>query len=425
MCRWLAYSGTPILLEELLYKPEYSLIDQSMHSRMGVETTNGDGFGVGWYGVATRRARPTRSRVPVCSVGSVPAWGDVNLRELARNISSGLFLAHIRRQHRHAGAADELPPVPSRAVAVGPQRRDPRLRAPQARPGAGRRPGALPVHRRVDRLGGDVPPRADLRAPGGPGGRRSSGWSASSRRPARRHGVDDPLQMTVATSDGERLWAFRYSSSRQSRTLYVSTAVAALRELYPDNPAFRAALRRDPHRGVRAARRPRRRLEPGARVELRHRREGETTPRRLPPPAALSPARAQRRRTAGLRAWTSLAASPCSWPRRSPRSAAPGWSGRGCASSAAGCRSGSGSSRSGSAGSGAAVVALGIYGFVATLQPDAHFGRILAAYGGVFVAGSLAWGMVVDGFRPDRCDLTGALLCLAGVAVIMYAPRTT
>jgi len=72
---------------------------------------------------------------------------------------------------------------------------------------------------------------------------------------------------------------------------------------------------------------------------------------------------------------------------------------------------------------GAGVIALGLYGFVATFQPDAHFGRILAAYGGVFVAGSLAWGMVVDGFRPDRYDVIGALVCLAGVAVIMYAPR--
>ncbi|MEW9553644.1 YnfA family protein [Nonomuraea sp. NPDC050783] len=72
---------------------------------------------------------------------------------------------------------------------------------------------------------------------------------------------------------------------------------------------------------------------------------------------------------------------------------------------------------------GAGVVALGLYGLVATLQPDAGFGRVLAAYGGVFVAGSLLWGMVVDGFRPDRWDVTGALVCLAGVLVIMYAPR--
>ncbi|HCA87214.1 MAG TPA: YnfA family protein [Streptomyces sp.] len=72
---------------------------------------------------------------------------------------------------------------------------------------------------------------------------------------------------------------------------------------------------------------------------------------------------------------------------------------------------------------GAGVLALGAYGFVATLQPSAEFGRILAAYGGVFVAGSLAWGMVADGYRPDRFDVLGALVCLAGMAVIMYAPR--
>ena len=69
------------------------------------------------------------------------------------------------------------------------------------------------------------------------------------------------------------------------------------------------------------------------------------------------------------------------------------------------------------------IVALGAYGFVATFQPDPNFGRILAAYGGIFVAGSLAWGVVVDKFRPDRYDLAGAAICLLGVAVIMYAPR--
>ena len=70
------------------------------------------------------------------------------------------------------------------------------------------------------------------------------------------------------------------------------------------------------------------------------------------------------------------------------------------------------------------VLALGGYGFVATFQPDPHFGRILAAYGGVFVAGSLAWGVAFKGFRPDRYDILGALICLVGVAVIMYAPRS-
>lgn len=74
---------------------------------------------------------------------------------------------------------------------------------------------------------------------------------------------------------------------------------------------------------------------------------------------------------------------------------------------------------------GAGMVGLGLYGLIATLQPDANFGRILAAYGGVFVAGSLAWGAALDGFRPDRYDIAGALICLVGVGVIMYSPRTS
>jgi small multidrug resistance family-3 protein len=69
------------------------------------------------------------------------------------------------------------------------------------------------------------------------------------------------------------------------------------------------------------------------------------------------------------------------------------------------------------------VVALSAYGFAATLQPDPHFGRILAAYGGIFVAASLLWGIAFDGFRPDRFDIIGAAVCLVGVALIMYAPR--
>ena len=72
---------------------------------------------------------------------------------------------------------------------------------------------------------------------------------------------------------------------------------------------------------------------------------------------------------------------------------------------------------------GAGVVALGAYGFVAAFQPDPHFGRVLAAYGGVFIAGSLVWGMIADGFRPDRWDVAGAVVSLIGVGLIMYAPR--
>src|SRR5213075_2606124 len=87
MCRWLAYSGSPVSIEDLLYRPEHSLIDQSLHSRLGAETTNGDGFGVGWYGTGN---------TPGVYRSIEPAWNDRNLRDLAAHISSPLFFAHIR-----------------------------------------------------------------------------------------------------------------------------------------------------------------------------------------------------------------------------------------------------------------------------------------------------------------------------------------
>jgi len=66
---------------------------------------------------------------------------------------------------------------------------------------------------------------------------------------------------------------------------------------------------------------------------------------------------------------------------------------------------------------------LAAYGVVATLQPIGEFGRVYAVYGGVFIAVALAWGVVVDGFRPDRWDLLGALICVAGVVVMVAPPR--
>lgn len=87
MCRWLAYSGSPVRLDDLLYRPTNSLVMQSKHSRLGAETTNGDGFGVGWYG-----AGPT----PGVFRSTEPAWHDRNLRELAAQASAGRVFAHIR-----------------------------------------------------------------------------------------------------------------------------------------------------------------------------------------------------------------------------------------------------------------------------------------------------------------------------------------
>ena len=89
MCRWNAYFGHPVLIDELLFRTEHGLIDQSLHSRMGVETTNGDGFGLGWY-TAGNKTGPGRYR------SVTPAWNDANLRDLAGHIESPLFIAHIR-----------------------------------------------------------------------------------------------------------------------------------------------------------------------------------------------------------------------------------------------------------------------------------------------------------------------------------------
>ena len=68
------------------------------------------------------------------------------------------------------------------------------------------------------------------------------------------------------------------------------------------------------------------------------------------------------------------------------------------------------------------ILALGAYGFVAAFQPDANFGRVLAAYGGIFVAGSLAWGIIVDGFKPTTSDYVGSAICLVGAGIIIFAP---
>jgi predicted glutamine amidotransferase len=227
MCRWNAYAGQPLVIAELLYRTKHSLIDESLHSRMGAETTNGDGFGVGWY-LDPDRTLPARYR----SVN--PAWNDANLRELADHIESPLFLAHIRaavgspvqqtnchpfRHGRwlfvHNGFLDGFQAL----------RRDLLLAVdPSLFPGiAGSTDSELLFHLALTFGLEDDPPAAIERAVG----------FVESK--ARERGVENPVQMTVGISDGERLWAIRYSSQHQSRTLFVSEDVDALRRLHPEN----------------------------------------------------------------------------------------------------------------------------------------------------------------------------------------------
>ncbi len=228
MCRWLAYSGSPVLLEELLYKPKNSLIVQSLHSKLGAEETNGDGFGIGWYGAKD---------VPAVFHSIEPAWNDRNLRELAGHISSGLVFAHIRastgspvqqtnchpfRHGRwlwmHNGFIGDLLRVKRDLMLAV----DPSL-YPEIE---GTTDTEIFFHLALTLGLEDDPPGAVARAVG------------MIEETGRRHGVEHPIQMTVATTDGDRLWAFRYSSDGKARSLFYSTAVQTLREQYPDNPVL-------------------------------------------------------------------------------------------------------------------------------------------------------------------------------------------
>jgi len=228
MCRWLAYSGSPVLLEELLLKPAHSLIDQSLHSKLGATTTNGDGFGLGWYGA---------EESPGVFHSVEPAWNDRNLRELAQHLTSGLVFAHIRastggaiqqtnchpfRYGRwlwmHNGVIREFNLVKrDLAFAV-----DPSL-YPLIE---GSTDTELFFYLALSLGLQDDPPSAVERAVG------------LIEETGRAHGVKHPIMMTVATTDGTTLWAFRYSSERNSRSLFYSTDVETLRAQYPDHPVL-------------------------------------------------------------------------------------------------------------------------------------------------------------------------------------------
>jgi glutamine amidotransferase len=229
ICRWLAYSGSPVLVEELLYNRQNSLIVQSLHSRLGAEETNGDGFGLGWYG---------DQETPGVFRSIEPAWNDRNLRELSSQITSGLVFAHIRastgspvqqtnchpfRHGRwlfmHNGFVDGLHEIKrDLALAV-----DPSL-YPEIE---GTTDTELLFHLALSFGLKDDPPQAVARAVG------------LIESTGREHGVEFPFQGTIAATDGECIWGFRYSSEGRSRSLFFSTDLLTLRQLYPDNEEIR------------------------------------------------------------------------------------------------------------------------------------------------------------------------------------------
>jgi predicted glutamine amidotransferase len=225
MCRWLAYSGSPVLLEELLYKPEHSLIDQSRHARMGVDTTNGDGFGVGWY--------DPDGQTPAVFRSIEPAWNDRNLREVASHVHSPLFLAHIRAstgtavqqtnchpfRHGnwlwvHNGLVRDFHLIKRELALAVDESLYPDME--------GSADSEMLFYLALTFGLEDDPPKAVERMVG------------FVEDVGHRHGTEHPIQMTIGTSNGKSLWAFRYSSEGKSRSLFFSTAVGTVRELYPD-----------------------------------------------------------------------------------------------------------------------------------------------------------------------------------------------
>lgn len=228
MCRWLAYSGSPVLLEDLLYKPKNSLVVQGQHSRLGATTTNGDGFGVGWYGAV---------ETPGVFRSTDPVWNDRNLRELCAHASAGRVFAHIRASTGSAVQQTNCHPF-----------RHGRWLWMHNGVLAGFREMKRELAMAVDpELFPDIEGSTDsemffflamtfgLKHDAPAGVARAVGLV---EEVAGRHGIEYPVQMTVATTDGDTTWAFRYSSEGRSRSLYQSTDVSTLREQYPDHPAL-------------------------------------------------------------------------------------------------------------------------------------------------------------------------------------------
>jgi len=228
MCRWLAYYGSPVLIEDLIYKQKHSLIDQSLHSRLGAETTNGDGFGIGWYGVG---------KAPGTFRSVEPAWNDRNLRDLAGHIKAPIVFAHIRASSgspiqqtnchpfrhgqwlwMHNGLIRDFSEV-KRDLVLGV---DPSLYSQIE----GSTDSEVFFYLALTLGLEKDPPGAVARAVG------------VIEEVGKRHDVEYPIQMTVATTNGDEVWAFRYSSEGQSRSLFYSTDVATLRQQYPENPIF-------------------------------------------------------------------------------------------------------------------------------------------------------------------------------------------
>jgi len=226
MCRWMAWFGQPVPVEDVLFKTPHGIVDQSLHSRMGAETTNGDGFGLGWYG---------RGDGPGVYHSVEPAWGDANLRELAAHIESPLFLMHVRAaigspvqqtnchpfRHGnwlfvHNGYVNDFHLL----------RRDLMLAiAPDQFAAVQGSTDTEVVFNLALTLGLQSDPIAALE--------RTIGLIEAT---AAEHDVTAPVQGTFGVSDGTSLWAVRYATEGPARSLFASADVDTVKRLHPENP---------------------------------------------------------------------------------------------------------------------------------------------------------------------------------------------
>ena len=229
MCRWMAWLGQPVLIDELLFKTQHGIVDQSLHARMGAEPTNGDGFGLGWYG---------SGEGPGVYRSVAPAWADANLRELAAHMESPLFLVHIRaaigspvqqtnchpfRHGRwlfaHNGYIADLSAL----------RRDLMLAIdPALFPAVQGSTDTEVVFHLALTFGLEHDPIEAIE--------RTVGFIEAT---ARRRGATCQVQGTFVASDGVSIWAVRYATEGPARSLFASADIESVQRLHPDNPRFK------------------------------------------------------------------------------------------------------------------------------------------------------------------------------------------
>jgi glutamine amidotransferase len=202
---------------------------------MGAETTNGDGFGMGWYGAGEG---------PAVYHSVAPAWGDANLRELAAHVESPLFLAHVRaaigspvqQTNCHPFRRDNWLFLHNGYIAeFAKLRRDLMLALdPELFPEIHGSTDTEVVFHLALTHGLEQDPIAALE--------RTVGVIEAV---ADEHSVKGAVQGTFGVSDGESLWAVRYATIDRPRTLFTSADVDAVRTLYPDNPRLQRATEGD------------------------------------------------------------------------------------------------------------------------------------------------------------------------------------